>query len=45
MPLQEVFGELEDVLRPLAQRRDVDLDAVEAVEQIEAEAAARDQLG
>ena len=37
--LQEVVGEQRDVARPLAQRRDVDLDHVQAVEEVLAEAA------
>ena len=44
MPLEKVLGELEDVVRPFAQRRDVDLDAMQPVVEIQPEPSARDQL-
>src|SRR5262249_60216760 len=45
MALEEVFSQLQDVLLPIPKRRDDDLDAVEAVEEIAAEAAAADEIG
>ena len=44
MTLEEVFGELQDVFRPIAEWRDGNLDAVQPVEEIQPEPALRHQL-